>query len=196
MNDLVKLNLACGNTLFGSGWINIDIRRDIAHRNQEIFLSANLKKKIPFQNDTANIIYVSHFLEHLEPFTECPNFLNECSRVLKPTGVLRISVPDFHQIANIYLNDPKLFYKEYGYNKEWFNKVKTWNRRLGISVTFGHKMLYDIVSLTEVLEDAGFAEITLLSHHAQGLLPKNVSKEIVPTHVSHSLIVDCKNNKK
>ena len=192
MKELVKLNLACGETPFGFGWLNIDIRRDLTCTSVKNIIVADLKNRIPFQSCTVDIIYVSHFLEHLDPFEECKIFLDECSRVLKLSGILRISVPDFHQIARLYLDHPKTFYAEYEFKKPWFNKAKTWNRRLGISVMFGHKMLYDVVSLTEVLEDSGFSEITLLSPKSQGLLPEKVSDEIITTHVYHSLIADCK----
>jgi len=195
MIELVKLNLACGETPFGFGWVNIDSSRDLTHISTQKILIADIKNRIPFQSRTVDIIYVSHFLEHLDPFEECRRFLDECARVLKPSGLLRISVPDFHQIATLYLDDPKAFYAEYGYRKPWFNRVKTWNRRLGISVMFGHKMLYDVVSLSEVLEDSGFSEITPVSPLKQGLFPEEISNEIITTHVSHSLIVDCKNGK-
>lgn len=190
MNGLVKLNLACGDNPFGHEWFNVDIRTDTRCMCADNYILADLKNGIPANTSSVDIIYISHFLEHLDPFDGCKAFLDECFRVMKPKGLLRISVPDFRKVALIYLDDPKCFYAEYGNKKQWFDKVKTWNRRIGISVMYGHKMIYDIVSLTEVLEDSGFSQITPVHTWNQGLLPCNIVDEMIPTHVSHSLVVD------
>src|SRR5205823_4694013 len=63
----------------------------------------NLLLGIPFENETFDVVYHSHMLEHLER-KEAMVFLQECLRVLRPEGVLRVVVPDLEQIVIEYLN--------------------------------------------------------------------------------------------
>ena len=48
------------------------------------------------------MVYSSHFLEHI-PRDQVAPFLQECWRILKPGGVLRIVVPDLENLCRIYL---------------------------------------------------------------------------------------------
>ncbi|MBE9111567.1 glycosyltransferase [Nodosilinea sp. LEGE 07298] len=90
------LNLGCGNH-FHLDWVNIDFQSTgtdvIAH---------DLRKPIPFADDTFDAVYHSHLLEHFSR-SEAKPFLQECLRVLRPDGVLRVVVPDLEQIAREYL---------------------------------------------------------------------------------------------
>lgn len=56
-----------------------------------------------FQDNYADLIYTCHCLEHI-PHPNIVNILKEWRRVLKPGGCLRISVPNFHTIVEIYKN--------------------------------------------------------------------------------------------
>jgi predicted SAM-dependent methyltransferase len=59
-------------------------------------------EKLPMlSSDSADLIYVSHCLEHIS-FIRVPEVLQEWRRVLKPGGWLRISVPDFDFILKVY----------------------------------------------------------------------------------------------
>lgn len=192
MTGVVKVNLACGKTPFYHGWLNIDLRPQFKHPETSGFVIADLKNGVPIRSNSVDFIFTSHFLEHLDPFDECRSFLDDCFRILKPNGTLRIVVPDFCRIASIYLEDPRSFYQEYGYEKPWFNKARTWTRRLGISVMFSHKMLYDRFSLEEVLENSDFTAITHVNGPDQGLLFTEVIAEVIATHTFHSLVMDAR----
>jgi len=63
----------------------------------------DLRKGIPFNDDSFNAVYSSHLLEHLDRAVVGP-FLIECRRVLKPGGVLRIVVPDLEIIIITYVD--------------------------------------------------------------------------------------------
>lgn len=54
-----------------------------------------------FSSGTVDLLYASHVLEHI-PRHELPIVLAEWKRVLKPGGILRISVPDFDNLLKIY----------------------------------------------------------------------------------------------
>ncbi len=90
------LNLGCGGR-FHPSWTNIDfVSRDRA------VIAHNLNHGIPFADATFNVVYHSHVLEHFSK-TTASNFLQECYRVLRPQGILRVVVPDLEQIARTYL---------------------------------------------------------------------------------------------
>lgn len=90
------VNLGCGNR-YSENWLNIDFvsadRSVTAH---------NLREGIPLPDDSVDLVYCSHLLEHFSK-TEAPSFVAECLRVLRSGGVLRVVVPDLEGIAREYL---------------------------------------------------------------------------------------------
>ncbi len=63
---------------------------------------ANACHKIPALNDSIDVIYTSHMLEHLDRH-DVKSFLIEAKRVLRSGGILRIVVPDLKLQVNEYL---------------------------------------------------------------------------------------------
>jgi predicted SAM-dependent methyltransferase len=76
MNE-VKVNLGSGED-YKLGWVNVDIDKSI---KADIY--ADFIKKIPFKNNSVDIIFCKNVFEHIpNPL----NFLLEIKRVLKPGG--------------------------------------------------------------------------------------------------------------
>lgn len=50
-------------------------------------------RRLPFENGALTFILSEHFFEHLF-FDEALDLFRECRRVLAPTGMMRVSVPD------------------------------------------------------------------------------------------------------
>ncbi len=94
--NTVYVNLGCGDCCHPD-WINIDFRKKPPYVKQ-----ADLKKGIPLESETADVVYHSHLLEHFTR-SKAEFFIRECYRVLKPNGILRVVVPDLEQIAKWYL---------------------------------------------------------------------------------------------
>jgi predicted SAM-dependent methyltransferase len=90
------LNLGCGSRVHPE-WTNIDIAASVPH-----VIVYDLRKDIPFPEGTFDVVYHSHLLEHL-PKRKAFSFIQECYRVLKPGGLIRIAVPDLERIASLYL---------------------------------------------------------------------------------------------
>ena len=65
-------------------------------------LAHDLAKGIPFESETVDAVYHSHFLEHLDRDV-ARTFLLEVKRVLKPGGIHRIVVPDLEGLCRAYL---------------------------------------------------------------------------------------------
>jgi SAM-dependent methyltransferase len=63
----------------------------------------DLRKGIPFEDGTFDVVYHSHVLEHI-PRNATARFLQECHRVLKQGGIIRLVVPDLHAIVRRYVS--------------------------------------------------------------------------------------------
>lgn len=62
---------------------------------------ANLCGRLPLEDVAAELVYSSHFLEHI-PRDQVASFLQECWRILKPGGVLRLVLPDMENLCRAY----------------------------------------------------------------------------------------------
>ena len=92
------INLACGPVFLREPtWINLDYCSE-----DKNVLQANLLNKLPIPNHTAELVYCSHFLEHI-PRDQVDAFLQECFRILAPQGTLRLVLPDFEEMCSEYL---------------------------------------------------------------------------------------------
>ncbi len=89
------LNLGCGSR-FHSEWINLDLKPV----DRSIRLH-DLRKGIPYDDNSFEVVYHSHVLEHLHK-TQVPFFLKECWRVLKPKGIIRVAIPNLEGIVRNY----------------------------------------------------------------------------------------------
>ena len=93
----VLINLGCGST-FDRRWINLDLCPFSPDIHQ-----LDLNRRLPFDDQSIDVAYSSHVLEHLSPH-QVPCFMREVRRVLKQGGIFRIVVPDLEQITNQYLH--------------------------------------------------------------------------------------------
>lgn len=61
----------------------------------------DLCKGIPFESNVFDVVYSSHFLEHIDRDL-APFILRECYRVLKTNGTIRLVLPDLAAIVDRY----------------------------------------------------------------------------------------------
>ncbi len=136
----VLIHLGCGYEN-DPRYINVDAI-PLPHVN---FVS-RVEKLPMFPNDYADLIYACHVLEHIS-HRHLIDTLKEWRRVLKPGGVLRISLPDFEKIIDIYEENerqiesmmmPLMGGQDYAYNF--------------------HKSVFNQKYLKKILEDAGFKQ--------------------------------------
>lgn len=136
----MKLHLGCGKRHI-PGFIHIDA---VDYPHVDHVSSIDCLSFI--QDGSVDLIYNCHVLEHFKR-RDVARVLREWHRVLKPGGVLRISVPDFSKLCEVYQRDGKL------------SSV--------IGALFGrqdylyniHYNVFDFVSLSETLQAAGFNNI-------------------------------------
>lgn len=111
------LNLGCGGK-YHQDWINIDFKS-----SSKDVLEHNLLNGIPLDNNSVEVVYHSHVLEHFSP-KDGKFFISECYRVLKKNGILRVAVPDLETIAKEYLNNLNLALKGDEEGRENYNWIK------------------------------------------------------------------------
>lgn len=93
---LPYLNIGCGER-YHRDWTNIDI----VSRSKDV-IEYDITKGIPYAKNTFQVVYHSHVIEHI-PFEQVKVFIEDCYRVLKPNGIIRIAFPDLESITRIYL---------------------------------------------------------------------------------------------
>jgi len=140
MSETIKLNLGCFDKQL-PGFINVDIRPEV---NPDVVDDAFTLNK--FKDNYADIIYCCHMLEHLS-FKDADIALNRWYSILKPKGILRLSVPNIeaHCAHYFYHKNLKLLYSTFwGSQKHEFDF---------------HKSGWDYETLKEQLEKTGFKHI-------------------------------------
>lgn len=90
------LHIGCGD-INSPGFINLDAR-PLPHVH---IVSKNIFRLDMIPDSSLDMVYMSHVLEHV-PRNQAIEVIREMARVLKPDGVLRISVPDFDHVIAIY----------------------------------------------------------------------------------------------
>ena len=98
INGKVYIHLGCGR-IDAPAFINVDaVGYPHVHYIQEV---NDLSR---FPNKYADLIYASHVLEHIS-HKHLSKVLSEWRRVLKGGGILRISVPDFDKLIEVYSSE-------------------------------------------------------------------------------------------
>jgi predicted SAM-dependent methyltransferase len=159
----------------------------------------NLNKPWPFTAESVDVVYASHVFEHLTPSTG-NLFLSEAKRVLRPDGVLRLVVPDLRQHARRYLEELST---RGGQATEYF--ITAINLRTPPESTIRaiyshfvdhphvHKMMYDDVTLPDLVRSFGFQEVIRRERAQSGWIPEVAEVERGPTNDrDDSLYIDAR----
>ena len=184
-DKIININIGCGNRVT-KGYINFDnsfsvrlkifplffirflyLLKIIAKQHYDYikFLKEHNVKycdariKIPFEDGMIDNIYSSHTFEHLR-YEDGDKFLNECIRVLKIGGGIRLVVPNLRLHIEDYITqkDADDFFVKLGIFHDShikFNKFKSFIRNI-ISDGVGHKHMYDEESIKKKLIKNGF----------------------------------------
>jgi SAM-dependent methyltransferase len=91
-------------------WTNVDYTNDW-YKDNSIAINHDLfsQKMLPISNNSSNIVYSSHTIEHIDD--ESAQFLfNDTNRILKPGGIFRLSTPDIDLCYRSLLNNDRDFW--------------------------------------------------------------------------------------
>jgi len=87
----MQLNLGCGTKKL-PGFVNIDIREEV---NPDLI--EDITKLESIKDESVDLIYACHVLEHIN-FWDVRKVLIRWYDILKPGGILRLSVPDMDAV--------------------------------------------------------------------------------------------------
>jgi SAM-dependent methyltransferase len=146
----------------------------------------DLRKGIPLDDASADLVYHSHVLEHVDRHM-VEGFLTEIHRVLRPGGVHRVVVPDLERYAREYLASLDASLSDSQARREHDSHVsrmlaqmvrreahgtslqgpvrrRVENLVLGDARRRGetHMWMWDRVNITQALEDAGFQRVRIV----------------------------------
>ena len=141
-----KLHLGCWHRDF-PGFINVDYC-DMPH----IHFKSNINE-LPFISDSeVDLIYCSHAFEYFDQI-QAKKVLEEWKRILKENGILRLAVPNFEALVEVYKRTSNIN-KVLGplYGRMEINEGKN---------TLFHKTCYDFNSLKFLLEENGFKNVKI-----------------------------------
>lgn len=144
MEDKIKLHIGCGWRNFGTDWVHID-GGDYDHLDYYDITD------LDFVTNPVDEIYASHVIEYFDR-TEVRDLLLEWRRVLKPNGILRLAVPNFEVMANLYLNEKYPIEEFLG---PLYGKMNMDGQ------TIYHRTVYDFKSLKSLLTELGFGDVKL-----------------------------------
>ncbi len=91
----ILIHLGCGD-IASPDFINVDARPA-----PHVHYICDVTDLSIFPDNYADLVYACHLLEHI-PRNKLRKNLWEWRRILKPDGILRLSVPDFDAILDIY----------------------------------------------------------------------------------------------
>jgi len=215
----IRLNLGCGLQA-PPGWVNVDgswnarlakfpalrklfaAMRLVARDKAEIPWSANIyihdvRKPLPFADQSASVVFASHVLEHLYR-DQAERLLREAFSVLCPGGIVRIVVPDLETIVQEYngqqpfgalspqdlakpaadrLNERLLMRSSTSPRRTLYWLYDSWND------FHSHKWMYDLTSLTHLMRSAGFVGLEKKSSGESAI--ENIAQVEDPSRISN-----------
>ncbi len=93
---LQLVNVGCGK-LWHPDWINLDAVPAASEVRRY-----DVTRGLPFADSEVDAVYCSHVVEHLSR-ADAARLIRDMRRVLKPSGIVRIVVPDLEAVAHLYL---------------------------------------------------------------------------------------------
>lgn len=182
----IHLHLGCGTKQL-AGFINIDGN---LFRKTNLWL--DLCNGLPFADNTVASAYASHVFEHFYP-DELDRILNECHRVLRPSGSLRIVVPDMGSAVRAYVEGRSELFIDFP------RTCKSTGGRLSnlLFCDGNHRQGFDFSYLEEVLQKARFSDVRQLTAEKSHVYPTPVFMQLREQEAGvadYSLFVECRKN--
>lgn len=110
---MINLNVGCGDDIKPqkNGWLNIDY---IDKGGVDLVIDFNNERLIDYFNkNSVNIIYASHFLEHIY-YPE--RFIFDCLKIIKRNGEIIVILPTSKNTS--------VFHKKSGFTKDYFTSIE------------------------------------------------------------------------
>ena len=217
-----KVNLGCGTTCLDD-WINIESSFNArlakypqlryllfkvgilptkyyetpwSEHIQKIMIR-DVREKLPFNDCSVDFVYSSHLIEHLRK-DEAKEVLEECFRILKSGGLVRLSIPDLELMARNYIKEIEDIrtnkgIRDYLPSENFLDTLDIGVERSKTpfileSFLSRHKWMYDQFSLTALLTSSGFVDIKKRTYKV-GFMP---DIELLDNRPEHSLYFEAR----
>jgi predicted SAM-dependent methyltransferase len=132
-----------------AGWINVDVDPQLP-----IEVAGDLARALPFRAASVDYIHSEDLLEHLDR-EGGRRFLEECRRVLKPGGTMRLLTPDLRRLVErIYLAPEGRHLGWCGHYLQANGPCAALNMHLRMEGE--HRFIYDEAHLDALLRELGF----------------------------------------
>jgi predicted SAM-dependent methyltransferase len=140
------------------GWLSTDIDPE---SDRTVYLDAT--KRFPFESDTFDYVYCEHMIEHIS-WQKGLQMLQECRRVLKPGGTIRVATPDLEVLLALYSHnqDPKQARYIKWITDKSLPEIAVYRASFVINNAFrnwGHQFLYDGELMELAMRQSGFTDI-------------------------------------
>jgi predicted SAM-dependent methyltransferase len=149
---------------FGAGSLNIEGWLNLEQAD------ADITKPLPFADGDVDAVFAEMVCEHVTP-REAWSFLDECHRILKPGGLIRIVIPDFVRCWR--LKDPEWLKVNQGVTQ---NDGSLKQQMKSILFCHGHQGLWTAELLQAVMESIGFSQVLIWEAGVSGKLPDGMEQ--------------------
>ena len=138
----MNVHIGCG-TRYIPGFTHIDVVR----REHVDYVSP--AHDLPLPDSSVDLVYASHILEYYDLY-EASDCLDEWMRVLKPGGIVRIAVPNFDALIEVYRQTQDL------------SRIigPLYGRMPGSEGYIYHRTTFNMGALSNLLASRGFIEVT------------------------------------
>lgn len=178
-SGVVKVHLGPGSKRYIDGWINVDANFISARPD----VWADLRNTLPFPDNSVDVIYSHHVIEHL-PDTLLAFHFRQMFRCLKPGGFIRVGGPNGDVAMRKYLEGDDAWFSD------WPDKRRsTGGRLVNFLLCRGeHQTILTASYLQELAGDAGFGNIAPCNpqtetRHPEIIEPRILASENVGPHV-------------
>jgi predicted SAM-dependent methyltransferase len=175
----LKVHVGAGDEI-KPGWVNIDLMLrpphgfDPAAHADTVLINYDLRRGLPLEVESCELIYSSHFFEHLE-YGQGLRLMRDCFRALKPGGTFRLALPNFRGLFEAYLKGDEAYVD--GINiREVLPEVEPGTETFVDHINYGvyqygeHKYIYDEDKLILILKRIGYSRVAA-SDYREGIDP-------------------------
>jgi predicted SAM-dependent methyltransferase len=159
-NKSKRLHIGAGSVAH-VGWLGSDLTPKIG--KGIIYIDAS--KKLPFDDNSFDYIYSEHMIEHIS-YESATYMLNECNRILKKDGKIRISTPDLDQYLSLFepgkskIQEDFITYMKKNWLKKFDNDANLPYHILNLNMhAWGHTYIYCKTTLKQQLINTNFSKI-------------------------------------
>jgi predicted SAM-dependent methyltransferase len=157
-NKVFKLQIGAQSNSIND-WLNVDLE---PKSHQVALMDAT--KPFPFADETFDFVFSEHMIEHIN-FEQGKFMLQECFRVLKKGGKIRIVTPNLKFLIDLYQEPKNKIQQAYiHFSQKYFQNQIPEIDTVVINNFFrdwGHQFIHDEKSLNYLLEKSGFQQISL-----------------------------------